>query len=97
MDAVPDPGFMLMRGNSGNYTRYRSEEITEMFEELRTKTTQSEYQQVLWKIQSRFAEDCPFLCLYWRMGNILTRYMFTTARDVREYELLRGIELFHSQ
>ena len=95
MDPVPDPGFMLMRGNSGNYTRYRSEEITALFEELRTRTTQSGYQQSLWQIQSRFAEDCPFLCLYWRMGKILTRYMFTTARDVREYELLRGIELFH--
>lgn len=95
MDAVPDPGFMLMRGNSGNYTRYRSEEITNMFEDLRTQVTQNGYQQVLWQIQSRFAEDCPFLCLYWRMGNILTRYMFTTTRDVREYELLRGIETFH--
>ncbi len=95
MDPVPDPGFMLMRGNSGNYTRYRSEEITEMFEDLRLRTTQSEYQQVLWQIESRFAEDCPFLCLYWRMGKILTRYMFTTARDVREYELLRGIQSFH--
>ena len=52
------------------------------------------YQQKLWQIQSRFAEDCPFLCLYWRMGNVLTRYMYTTARDVREYELLRGIESF---
>ncbi len=95
MDPVPDPGFMLMRGNSGNYTRYRNEEITNLFEELRTKTTQSEYQSLLWQIQSRFAEDCPFLCLYWRTGNILSRYMFTTARDVREYELLRGIESFH--
>lgn len=95
MDAVPDPGFMLMRGNSGNYTRYRSEEITQMFEDLRLQTTQTGYQQILWRIQERFAEDCPFLCLYWRMGNILTRYMFTTARDVREYELLRGIESFH--
>ncbi len=95
MDTVPDPGFMLMRGNSGNYTRYRSEPITELFEDLRTQTTQSGYQQVLWRIQSVFAEDCPFLCLYWRSGKILTRYMFTTARDVREYELLRGIETFH--
>ena len=95
MDPVPDPGFMLMRGNSGNYTFYRSDSITEMFEDLRTQTTQSGYQQVLWRIQSRFAEDCHFLCLYWRMGKILTRYMYTTARDVREYELLRGIETFH--
>ena len=95
MDVVPDPGFMLMRGNSGNYTRYRNEEITQLFEELRTKTTQTEYQHLLWQIQARFAEDCPFLCLYWRMGNVLTRYMFTTVRDVREYELMRGIESFH--
>ena len=95
MDTVPDPGFMLMRGNTGNYTRYKSDKITELFEELRTQTTQSGYQQLLWQIQARFAEDCPFLCLYWRMGNVLTRYMYTTARDVRETELLRGIEIFH--
>lgn len=95
MDPCPDPGFMLMRGNTGNYTRYRSEAITELFEELRKEPTQVGYQRKLWEIQSRFAEDCPFLCLYWRMGNVLTRYMYTTARDVREYELLRGIESFH--
>ena len=95
MDSVPDPGFMLMRGNTGNYTRYRNEKITEMFEDLRKQTTQSGYQQVLWQIQAQFAEDCPFLCLYWRMGKVLTRYMYTTVRDVRELELLRGIESFH--
>ena len=95
MDPVPDPGFMLMRGNTGNYTRYRSERITELFEDLRTQRTQSDYQQKLWQIQHEFAEDCPFLCLYWRMGTVLTHYMYTTVRDVREYELLRGIESFH--
>lgn len=95
MDTVPDPGFMLMRGNTGNYTRYRNERITEMFEDLRKQTTQSGYQQKLWQIQSQFAQDCPFLCLYWRMGNVLTKYMYTTARDIREYEILRGIETFH--
>ncbi|MBQ8072433.1 MAG: ABC transporter substrate-binding protein [Clostridia bacterium] len=95
MDTVPDPGFMLMRGNTGNYTRYRNEKITEMFEDLRKQTTQAGYQQVLWQIQAQFAHDCPFLCLYWRKGNVLTHYMYTTARDVRELELLRGIETFH--
>ncbi len=95
MDTCPDPGFMLMRGNTGNYTRYRSEEITGLFEELRTQVTQVGYQQKLYEIQARFAEDCPFLCLYWRMGNVLSRYMYTIVRDVREYALLRGIESFH--
>jgi len=95
MDACPDPGFMLMRGNTGNYTRYRSERMTELFEELRKEVSHPGYRQKLWEIQALFAEDCPFLCLYWRMGNVLTRYMYTTARDVREYELLRGIESFH--
>ena len=47
------------------------------------------------EIQSLFLEDCPFVCLYYRMGNVVTRFMYTTARDVREYELLRGIESFH--
>jgi hypothetical protein len=28
------------------------------------------------------------------MGNVLSRNMYTTCRDVREYELLRGVESF---
>jgi len=94
MDVCPDPGFMLMSGNTGNYCRYRSEKMTELCNQLRTKTTQEEYRQKLMEIQARFAEDCPFLCLYFRTGNVLSRYMYTTCRDVREYELLRGIESF---
>ena len=46
------------------------------------------------EIQSLFAEDCPFICMYYRMGNVLSRNMYTTCRDVREYELLRGVESF---
>lgn len=94
MDVCPDPGFMLMRGNTGNYNRYKSSRMTELFEQLRTQVTQDGFRQKLMEIQSLFAEDCPFLCLYYRTGNVISRYMYTTRRDVREYELLRGIESF---
>ena len=94
MDVCPDPGFMLMRGNTGNYNRYKSDKMTALFEELRTQTTQEGFRQKLMDIQSLFYEDCPFVCLYYRSGNVITRYMYTTCRDVREYELLRGIESF---
>ena len=94
MDVCPDPGFMLMRGNTGNYNRYKSSRMTELFDELRSQTTQEGYRQKLMEIQSLFYEDCPFICLYYRTGNVITRYMYTTCRDVREYELLRGIESF---
>ncbi len=95
MDICPDPGFMLMPGNSGNYNRYKSDKMKELCEELRTEYTQEGYRRKLMEIQSRFAEDCPFVCLYYRMGNVITKYMYTAVRDVREYELLRGIESFH--
>ena len=39
-----------------------------------------------------FIEDCPFICLYYRAGAILTRKMFTKTRDIREPEVLKGIE-----
>lgn len=94
MDVCPDPGFMLMRGNTGNYNRYKSSRMTELFDELRTQTSQEGCRQKLMEIQSLFAEDCPFMCLYFRTGNVISRYMYTTCRDVREYELLRGIESF---
>ena len=94
MDTCPDPGFLLMKRNTGNYSRYASDRMEELFNKLRKTVTQEEYRSVLYQIQERFAEDCPFVCLYYRTGSILTRYMYTTTRDIREYELLSGIELF---
>lgn len=94
LDVCPDPGFMLIRGNTYNYMRYKSERMTSLIYELRRQTAQDGFRQKLMEIQSLFAEDCPFICLYFRTGFVITRYMYTTCRDVREYELLRGIATF---
>ena len=80
-----------------SYSRYRSDTMTELCNSLRKQTTQEGYQQVLYDIQQQFADDCPFLCLFYRSGAVLTRKMYTTARDIRELELLRGIESFHEE
>lgn len=95
MDVCPDPGFLLMKGNTGNYGLYKSTEMTNLFTDLRTQTTKEGYQASLMNIQQQFAEDVPFICLFYRSGAVLTRQMYTTVRDVRELELLRGIESFH--
>lgn len=96
MDVCPDPGFLLMSGNTGNFGRYRSSKMNDLFDTLRSCRTQEDYQKTIWDIQSLYAEDCPFLCLFYRAGTVLTRRMYTTVRDVRELELLRGIEDFHN-
>lgn len=95
MDACPDPGYLLMTGNTGNYGLYKSSDMTNLCKDLRTQTTKDGYQASLMNIQQRFAEDVPFICLFYRSGSVLTRQMYTTVRDVRELELLRGIESFH--
>ena len=97
MDPCPDAGFLLMRTNTGNYCRYRSETITNLCSSLRKQTTQEDYQHVLFQIQEQFAKDCPFICLFYRSGTVLTRRMYTTVRDVREYELLKGIDSFRTE
>ncbi len=94
MDPCPDYGFMLISGNTGNYCRYRSTQMTQLCRELRTCQDQGSFQSKLFEIQQQFVDDCPFICLYYRCGAVLTRRMYTTARDVRELELLRGIETF---
>ena len=96
MDPCPDAGFLLMRTNTGNYCRYRSDDMTDLCSSLRKQTTQADYQRVLFQIQEQFARDCPFLCLFYRSGTVLTRRMYTTVRDVREYELLKGIDTFRT-
>jgi len=94
MDVCPDAGFMLMKGNTGNYSRYRSDDMTDLCTKLRKQISQQDYQQVLYQIQEQFAKDCPFICMFYRSGTVLTRRMYTTVRDVREYELLKGIDTF---
>ncbi|MDO5022692.1 MAG: ABC transporter substrate-binding protein [Eubacteriales bacterium] len=91
MDTVPDPGFLLMERNTGNYMRYASKEMNSLFDSLRTTLDKDQYRQKLFEIQALFADDCPFMCLYYRKGALLTREMFTDARDLREPEVLRGI------
>ncbi len=95
MDVCPDPGFLLMKGNTCNYVRYKSDRMTSLCHDLRKEYSQTGYRQKLMEIQSLFAEDCPFICMYYRTGFVITRYMYTTCRDVREYELLRGISSFN--
>ncbi len=97
MDVCPDPGFILMKGNTGNYVRYKSEKMDNLCKSLRTQVTQEGFRQKLMEIQSLFYDDCPFLCLYWRTGTVVSRYMYTTNRDVREYQLLRGIQGFFTK
>lgn len=92
MDVVPDPGFLLMANNTGNYGLYKSTEMDNLFKKLRTTMDKNTYQSLLFQIQDQFGKDCPFLCLYYRCGAVLTRKVYTNAHDVREPEILRGIE-----
>ena len=92
MDVVPDPGFMLMSGNTGNYVGYRSTAMDSLFKKLRAEKEFRDYQKDLYDIQEQFIQDCPFICMWYRAGALLTRKVFTTVRDVREPEILRGIE-----
>ncbi len=99
MDVVPDPGFLLMSGNTGNYSRYRSTAMNDLFKAFREYKNFTDlnaaftaYRLSLLDIQQQFAEDCPFLCLYYRTGALLSRKVFFASQDVREPEVLRGIE-----
>ena len=92
MDVVPDPGFLLMSGNTGNYGNYKSGEMDKLFKSFRAAKDFTTFQNLLWQIQDQYIADCPFICMWYRSGALLTRKVFTTVRDVREPEILRGIE-----
>lgn len=94
MDVVPDSGFFLISGNKQNYCRYRSDEMTSLFNTLRTNVGREDFAYTTQAIQQQFERDVPFVCLFYRAGAILTRKMYTTVRSIREFELLRGIEAF---
>lgn len=94
MDVVPDVGFFLRKGNNEDYCRYANDGMTELINNMRTSYQQADFAYAAQAIQQKFAEDVPFICLFYRAGAILTRKMYTTVRSIRELELLRGIEAF---
>lgn len=94
MDPVQDPGFLLTTGNTMNYGRYSSSTMDDLIKALRASPSSDAYQENLHKIQEVFAEDCPFISLYYRKGVVVSRKMYTLARQVRELELLRGIDVY---
>ena len=55
MDVVPDPGFLLMSGNTGNYCGYKSTAMDNLFKKLRAEREFYNYQQLLEQIQDQFA------------------------------------------
>ncbi len=95
-DVCPDPGFTLTSTASCNYTRYRSNAMNDLLVKLRSSDclSQEAYGETMRDIQTMFSQDLPYLPLYWRTGALLSRSAFTDARDIRELELLRGVELW---
>ena len=68
--------------------------MNDLLGQLRKSVTPDEYQNAMSLIQDQFEQDMPYICLYWRAGALLSRNAFTDARDIRELELLRGVESF---
>ena len=93
-DVAPDPGFTLTSTASCNYTRYRSDDMNDLLTQLRSNELSGDYQNAMNLIQDQFEQDMPYICLYWRAGALLSRSAFTDARDIRELELLRGVESY---
>lgn len=93
-DVNPDPGFTVTSTGSCNYTRYRSDDMNDLLTQSRKSYNYGEYQYTMRLIQDLFEQDKPYLPLYWRSGALLSRSAFTNARDIRELELLRGVESF---
>lgn len=96
-DVNPDPGFTLTSTGACNYTRYRTDTMNDLIAQMRSSYTPDTYQNAMRLIQDLFEQDMPYICLYWRTGVLLSRQAFTNARDIRELELLRGIETFGSK
>lgn len=97
LDVVPDPGFMLLSSAGVNYpganfARYNSSDMNELIRDLRAAYDPAAFKSKLSDVQRLFTKDIPFAPLYWRTGALLAREAFTEVRDVRELELLRGLE-----
>ena len=69
-----------------------SNDMNDLITQLRKSYTADSYKNAMSLIQDQFEQDQPYICLYWRSAVLLSRETFTDVRDVRELEMLRGIE-----
>lgn len=92
-DVVPDPTFLLATGDT-NYTRYSSKEMNELLKRLHTAYDSQDYYDVWSEIQMKMWLDMPMFPLYYRNGVVLSRYAYSSIRDIREYELLNSLERY---
>lgn len=97
MDVNPDPGFMLYKSNPMNYMNYSSSEMNSLIKTMRESDGINAFFTNMQRMQQQFEIDTPFISLFYRTGTVLTRKMYTTVRNIRENELLRGIEAFNLQ
>lgn len=96
LDVIPDPAFMLNASVYGAaYTRYRDDTMNSYISALRSSYSAEGFKAAMLDIQNKYVEDVPFVALYWRTGALLSREAFTDVRDIRELELLRGVEEWH--
>lgn len=108
-DIVPDPNFLLLSDGKANYMKYKPAEsaMNKLCQELRKAaptpedsetpyiTALANQFQLAWQdIQLMVMRDVPLIPLYWRDGVILTRYPFSSVRDIREYELLKSLNTY---
>ncbi len=93
-DLPPDPNFMLLSDGYGNYAYYRADDLNKLCQNLRKAYKSDDFRKYWFDIQAHVAENVPFLPLYWRGGVVLTRYAYSSVRDIREYELLKSIETY---
>ena len=93
-DVAPNPEFLLIDRTKCNYVNYKSNEMTELCKLLNRAGGKEEFALLWAQIQDQFSVDLPFLPLYYRDGVVLTRYPYSNVRDIREFELLRGIESY---
>ena len=93
-DAVPNPEFLLIDRTKCNYVNYKSNEMTELCKLLNRAGGKDEFGMIWAQIQDQFSKDLPFIPLYYRDGVVLTRYPYSNVRDIREFELLRGLESY---
>lgn len=94
MDPVQDPGFLLMTNNTLNFCKYSNKTLDEQFKTLRSSVSAEAYRDALYSIQDIYAEDYPIITLFYRKGVVVSRKMYTLVRQVRELELLRGVDVY---
>lgn len=86
---------VMAPGGAAHYGNYSSPELTALAQSIVTAADETAYREAASAFQLRFAEELPFIVLYFRLNSIVYASDIQGVGDIREPDIMRTVDKWY--